>query len=77
MVTWTAVIFQDGGGGGGEYGVVEGFGWTNGVAMHFLDKYKDEDITPWDEVRSSGPQSTRSNNALLSIIIVTSLVIIM
>ena len=26
-------------GGGGEYDVVVGFGWTNGVLLHFLDKY--------------------------------------
>ena len=26
-------------GGGGEYQVVDGFGWTNGVALSFLDKY--------------------------------------
>ncbi len=28
-------------GGGGEYDVVVGFGWTNGVLLHFLDKYGD------------------------------------
>lgn len=26
-------------GGGGEYEIQEGFGWTNGVIMEFLDKY--------------------------------------
>ncbi|XP_044766321.1 trehalase-like isoform X2 [Coccinella septempunctata] len=28
-------------GGGGEYAVQEGFGWTNGVIMDLLDKYSD------------------------------------
>ncbi|XP_072469161.1 trehalase [Notamacropus eugenii] len=28
-------------GGGGEYEVQEGFGWTNGVALQFLDRYGD------------------------------------
>ena len=28
-------------GGGGEYDVQEGFGWSNGVMMHFLSKYDD------------------------------------
>lgn len=26
-------------GGGGEYDVVVGFGWTNGVALDFLNRY--------------------------------------
>jgi len=26
-------------GGGGEYDVQTGFGWTNGVMLHFLQKY--------------------------------------
>lgn len=26
-------------GGGGEYDVQEGFGWSNGVLLHFLSKY--------------------------------------
>ena len=26
-------------GGGGEYEVQVGFGWTNGVALELLDKY--------------------------------------
>ena len=28
-----------GAGGGGEYEVQEGFGWTNGVTMYLLSKY--------------------------------------
>jgi len=30
---------QGSAGGGGEYAVQEGFGWTNGVALHLLSKY--------------------------------------
>ena len=26
-------------GGGGEYNVQTGFGWTNGVALHFLQRF--------------------------------------
>ena len=26
-------------GGGGEYQVLAGFGWTNGVALSFLERY--------------------------------------
>jgi hypothetical protein len=34
------MTFQSGyPGGGGEYDVQEGFGWTNGVILHFLSKY--------------------------------------
>lgn len=29
-------------GGGGEYDIQTGFGWTNGVALHLLDKYGDK-----------------------------------
>jgi len=28
-----------GNGGGGEYEVQKGFGWTNGVILDFLDRY--------------------------------------
>lgn len=34
-----------GAGTGGEYEVQEGFGWTNGVVMHFLAKYGDSITT--------------------------------
>lgn len=27
-------------GGGGEYTVVTGFGWTNGVGLHFIQYYE-------------------------------------
>jgi hypothetical protein len=29
-------------GGGGEYDVVVGFGWTNGVILDFLNRYGDK-----------------------------------
>jgi len=29
-------------GGGGEYEVVVGFGWTNGVALDFMNRYGDK-----------------------------------
>ncbi|RXG58586.1 Trehalase [Armadillidium vulgare] len=35
------VTVLGGGGGGGEYEVVVGFGWTNGVAMKFLNTFGD------------------------------------
>ena len=38
-----ALVFLDAevgvAGGGGEYEVLAGFGWSNGVALSFLDKY--------------------------------------
>ena len=30
---------QAGAGGGGEYSPQRGFGWSNGVALHFLRRY--------------------------------------
>lgn len=39
-------------GDGGEYEVQEGFGWTNGVAMHYLNVYGSS-ISPDDPVSSS------------------------
>jgi len=40
-------------GDGGEYEVQEGFGWTNGVAMHYLKTYGDQ-ITPDDFIGGAG-----------------------
>lgn len=52
-------------GGGGEYEVQLGFGWTNGVVMEFLDKFSDrlslEDKfvdLPAPQVRTSGNAAT-------------------
>ncbi|XP_044785585.1 uncharacterized protein LOC123329804 isoform X4 [Bubalus bubalis] len=42
--TWSSEYdISNGGqpGGGGEYEVQEGFGWTNGVALMLLDRYGD------------------------------------
>ncbi|HAU5565011.1 TPA: alpha,alpha-trehalase TreA [Serratia fonticola] len=36
---------QLGGGGGGEYPLQDGFGWTNGVTLKLLDKYCPKDNT--------------------------------
>lgn len=33
-------------GNGGEYPVQEGFGWTNGVVLYYIDQYKDQ-LTPF------------------------------
>ena len=33
-------------GGGGEYGVQLGFGWTNGVVLDFLATYGNRIISP-------------------------------
>ncbi|PKH26368.1 alpha,alpha-trehalase [Enterobacterales bacterium CwR94] len=34
-----------GGGGGGEYPLQDGFGWTNGVTLKLMDKYCPKDVT--------------------------------
>jgi hypothetical protein len=36
-------------GGGGEYDVQLGFGWTNGVALRFLNDFGDRLTSPPDE----------------------------
>ena len=41
-------------GGGGEYDVQEGFGWSNGVVLHFLSKYPDLQKEP--NIPSNGHQ---------------------
>lgn len=35
---------HSGSGGGGEYSVQTGFGWSNGVIIDYLSKYGDEDF---------------------------------
>ncbi|VDI30626.1 alpha,alpha-trehalase [Mytilus galloprovincialis] len=47
-------------GGGGEYDIQEGFGWTNGVALEILKKYGDVLTTP-----ESNPQSTCINGCVI------------
>ncbi|XP_021493614.1 trehalase isoform X2 [Meriones unguiculatus] len=41
-------------GGGGEYEVQEGFGWTNGLALMLLDRYGDQ-LTSGTQSASLGP----------------------
>ena len=50
-------------GGGGEYGVQLGFGWTNGVALRFLTDYGDRLVSPTltPTTRSSTTGVTRSS----------------
>lgn len=38
-------------GGGGEYSVQTGFGWTNGIVLHFIDLFKDDLKLPQDVSR--------------------------
>ncbi|XP_040832998.1 trehalase isoform X1 [Ochotona curzoniae] len=42
-------------GGGGEYEVQEGFGWTNGVALMFLDRYGDR-LSSGTQLTTLAPQ---------------------
>ena len=53
-------------GGDGEYDVQEGFGWTNGVLLHFFDKYG-QDVSSNDEVNSA--QNLSLNLMLFSMIL--------
>ena len=47
------LFFQPGKrGGGGEYEAQDGFGWTNGVFLHFLQAYGDK-ISSHDSVYAS------------------------
>lgn len=48
------------GGSGGEYGVQEGFGWTNGVVLELLNKYGDSlfDSLPCDQSSSHATSRT-------------------
>lgn len=47
-------------GGGGEYDVVVGFGWTNGVVMDFLHRYGDRLKAPKHAALSSSSTSKAS-----------------
>ena len=47
-------------GGGGEYDVVSGFGWTNGVLLHFLNKYGD--ILEYNDDMTGAATSLRRGN---------------
>lgn len=43
-------------GGGGEYMVQDGFGWTNGVALELLQRYGDLKLEDDPAMRSTSPQ---------------------
>ncbi|XP_034248926.1 trehalase-like isoform X2 [Thrips palmi] len=45
-------------GGGGEYTVQAGFGWTNGLVFELLDKYSSKDIPSTDAPTGSPTQAT-------------------
>ena len=47
-------------GGGGEYEVQEGFGWSNGVILEFLRKYPDLVSPDVDSRTNAAPGSTTS-----------------
>ncbi|QWA12232.1 alpha,alpha-trehalase TreA [Sodalis ligni] len=50
-----------GGGGGGEYPLQDGFGWTNGVTLKLLDMYCDK--TPGCEDKQSSDESAKEASA--------------
>eukprot|EP00095_Tigriopus_kingsejongensis_P003748 maker-scaffold911_size81771-snap-gene-0.16 protein:Tk03748 transcript:maker-scaffold911_size81771-snap-gene-0.16-mRNA-1 annotation:"hypothetical protein DAPPUDRAFT_314347" len=51
-------------GGGGEYDVQEGFGWTNGVLLDFVQKYGDKISSDDEIIVNSAP----IHNGILSVI---------
>ena len=59
-------------GGGGEYGVQIGFGWTNGVILEFLDIYGGEiSLDPeYQNLSGLGTRLTgnRFNNTIVIIV---------
>ncbi|CAM1503059.1 Fc.00g078350.m01.CDS01 [Cosmosporella sp. VM-42] len=53
-------------GGGGEYEVVEGFGWTNGVLLWTADTFKDELKRPdCGDIQAADVNSKRSISAVM------------
>ena len=52
-------------GGGGEYEVQEGFGWTNGVTLDLLARYPD---------LSSGAGSSRAGGLVVNLLVVIKIV---
>lgn len=64
------VTYLGSAGGGGEYEVVIGFGWSNGVVLDFLQKYGNK-LAPVDNLP---PPTTMRNSATPSIIGKTTLV---
>lgn len=70
MLQYDATV-PGGHGGGGEYEVQQGFGWTNGVIMNLLWRYHDsltvEDPTPPLEQLTESPKTTKSSSSISSI----------
>jgi alpha,alpha-trehalase len=59
-------------GGGGEYDVVIGFGWTNGVVLDFLNTYGNRLVAPQNQTNpgtsgSSIPVFTSFSAVLISL----------
>ena len=57
-------------GGGGEYEVQLGFGWTNGVVLQLIDKYAETVILP------EPPTYGLSHEAIYAIVFVIALTVI-
>ncbi|KAM7345157.1 trehalase isoform 5-T9 [Cochliomyia hominivorax] len=73
---YNAEIFG-GHGGGGEYGVQKGFGWTNGVIIELLNKYGGE-ISVSNNESSGGGNSETGNiwSGMWSVLSITSVAVI-
>ena len=50
-------------GGGGEYEAQDGFGWTNGVFLYFLQEYGDR-ISSDDNVHGTAASFEKNENLL-------------
>ncbi|PVH98105.1 glycoside hydrolase family 37 protein [Periconia macrospinosa] len=57
-------VSTDAAGGGGEYAVVEGFGWTNGVLIWAADVFGDGLVTPSCREASGGGDKRRKRSAV-------------
>ena len=64
-------LFQPGKrGGGGEYEAQDGFGWTNGVFLYFLQEYGDR-ISSDDSVYGTATSFIENQNKLKYLAILT------
>ena len=63
-------------GGGGEYEVQLGFGWTNGVVLQLIEKYADKLHFPLTDTTPETPTPMLSLEALYLIIFGTALAVI-
>lgn len=64
FVQYDATI-AGGTGGGGEYEVQLGFGWSNGVIMDLLDMYGSE-ITAFDDFDVESNENTNASTVTIS-----------